>query len=222
MTPSPRVLLIEDEQPIRDAVAAAFRAAGHEVCARPDANQIEEQVDGFRPDLIVLDVMLPGRDGLAAARAARQRADAAIVFVTARDQLAHRLDGFEAGADDYVVKPFAMAELLARSHAALRRLGRVPTTVQVADLVLDETATVATRAGVRLDLTATEWRLLGYLAANRGRTLSKTQILTQVWGYDDYDPNLVEVHVSALRRKTEQHGARLIHTARGLGYVLRA
>lgn len=217
-----RVLIVEDEAPIRDSLAAAYRAAGHDVAALPDGTDFEARVDAFRPDLVVLDVMLPERDGFELARELRKRADAAVLFLTARDDLDDRLQGFEAGADDYVPKPFAVAEVLARSAAALRRLGRVPSTVQVGDLVLDHAGSVASRDGAVLDLTATEWRLLAYLAANRGRTLSKTQILTQVWGYEDYDPNLVEVHVSALRRKTEAAGPRVIHTVRGLGYVLRA
>jgi DNA-binding response OmpR family regulator len=142
-------------------------------------------------------------------------------MLTALDSLADRIRGFDAGADDYVVKPFAIVEVLARVTAILRRLGRVPATVQVGDLIVDEDAKVAVRAGVTIDLTGTEFRILAYLIGHRGRILSKTQLLTQVWGYDEYDPNLVEVHVSALRRKLEQHGPRLIHTARGLGYVLR-
>ena len=121
-----------------------------------------------------------------------------------------------------MVKPFAMAELIARVTAVLRRRGRIPSVIEVGDLVLDPEAAVARRAGVTLDLTATEFRLLGFLAESRGRTVSKGQILTQVWGYDDYDPNLVEVHLSALRRKMEAHGPRLIHTVRGLGYRLSA
>ena len=216
-----RVLIVEDEAPIRDSLAAAYRAAGHDVCALADGTGFEEQVDAFRPDLVVLDVMLPARDGFELARALRDRAEAAVLFLTARDDLDDRLRGFDAGADDYVPKPVAVAEVLARSAAALRRLGRVPATLQIGDLVLDQAASLASRDGTVLDLTATEWRLLTYLATNRGRTLSKTQILTQVWGYDDYDPNLVEVHVSALRRKLEALGPRLIHTVRGLGYVLR-
>ena len=218
---SARVLVVEDERPIREALHTAYRQAGHDVLALADGNGFEQQVDAFRPDLVVLDVMLPGRDGFELARTLHARTDAAVLFLTARDDLDDRLRGFAAGADDYVAKPFAVSEVLARSGAALRRLGRVATTVQVGDLLLDEGAGVASRAELVLDLTATEWRLLLYLAANRGRTLSKTQILTQVWGYDDYDPNLVEVHVSALRRKTEAQGPRLIHTVRGLGYVLR-
>ena len=220
-TASARVLIVEDEPPIRDALRTAYGQAGHDVLALPDGEGFEAQVEAFRPDLVVLDVMLPGRDGFELARVLRSHTDAAVLFLTARDDLDDRLRGFDAGADDYVAKPFAVSEVLARSGAALRRLGRVAATMQVGDLVLDEAASVASRSDRVLDLTATEWRLLLYLATNRGRTLSKTQILTQVWGYDDYDPNLVEVHVSALRRKTEVDGPRLIHTVRGLGYVLR-
>lgn len=217
-----RVLVVEDEDAIRDPLAAALRAAGHEVRDCADGVGFEDVVDTFRPDLVLLDVHLPGgRDGFALARALRGRTDCAVLMVTARDAVADRIVGFSAGADDYVVKPFAMVEVLARVTAILRRLGRVPSTVQIADLVVDEGARVAVRAAATLDLTGTEFRLLVYLAGHRGRILSKTQLLTQVWGYDEYDPNLVEVHVSALRRKLEQHGTRLIHTARGLGYVLR-
>ncbi|GID28827.1 response regulator transcription factor [Paractinoplanes brasiliensis] len=217
-----RVLVVEDEEAIRDPLTAALRAAGHEVRACADGAGFEAVVDAFRPDLTLLDVHLPGgRDGFELARVLSGRSDCAVLMVTARDAVADRLAGFGAGADDYVVKPFATAEVLARVAAVLRRLGRVPSTVQVADLIVDEGARIATRAGHPLPLTGTEFKLLAYLTGHRGRILSKTQLLTQVWGYDEYDPNLVEVHVSALRRKLEQHGPRLIHTARGLGYVLR-
>ena len=217
-----RVLVVEDEAAIRLPLVAALRGAGHEVRERADGSRFEEVVDAFRPDLALLDVHLPGgRDGFALAGALGARSDCAVLMVTARDAVADRLLGFAAGADDYVAKPFATAEVLARVSAILRRLGRVPSTVQVGDLVVDEEARVAVRAGHPLDLTGTEFKLLAYLTGNRGRVLSKTQLLTQVWGYDEYDPNLVEVHVSALRRKLEMHGPRLIHTARGLGYLLR-
>ncbi|MEU8230607.1 response regulator transcription factor [Actinoplanes sp. NPDC048967] len=217
-----RVLVVEDEDAIRAPLAAALRGAGHEVREAADGAGFEEVVDAYRPDLALLDVQLPGgRDGFALAAALRGRSDCAVLMVTARDAVDDRLRGFAAGADDYVVKPFATVEVLARVGAILRRLGRVPSTVQVGDLVVDEDARLAVRSGQALELTATEFKLLAYLAGHRGRILSKTQLLTQVWGYDEYDPNLVEVHVSALRRKLEQHGPRLIHTARGLGYVVR-
>lgn len=216
------MLIVEDEPAIRDALAAALRGEGYQTLAVADGTDLEQSIGAFRPDLAVVDVMLPGgRDGYALTRALRGGQNVAVIILTARDALTDRLRGFDAGADDYVVKPFAAAELLARVSAVLRRLGRVPATVQVGDLVLDEAAGVVLRAGHPLSLTPTELRLLSYLVAHRGRTLSKTQILTQVWGYDDYDANLVEVHTSSLRRKVEAHGPRMIHTERGLGYVLR-
>jgi two-component system OmpR family response regulator len=218
-----RILVVEDEPAIRDAVAAALRAEGLRVCERPDGADLEAAVAAFLPDLAILDVMLPGsRDGFALGRTLRQDSDLPILFLSARDAASSRLQGFALGADDYVVKPFVLEELLARTRALLRRSGRLRTSaVEVGDLLIDEDAGVALRAGGSLELTATELRLLSYLARNRGRVLSKLQILTQVWGYDDYDPNLVEVHVSALRRKLEAHGPRLITTVRGQGYVLR-
>ena len=217
------MLVVEDEAAIRRAVAAAFTDAGHQVATLPDGARLEEAVTGFRPDLVVVDVMLPGdRDGLALTRLLRARVDCGVIVVTARDTVADRLRGFDSGADDYLVKPFALEELLARATAVLRRLGRAPGTVEVGDLVLDPAAGVATRAGEPLNLTSTEFRLLAHLAANPGRVLSKTRLLTQVWGYEDYDPNLVEVYTSTLRRKLEAHGPRVIFTERNLGYVLRA
>jgi two-component system, OmpR family, response regulator len=216
-----RVLVVEDEDAIRVPLASALRGAGHQVRECADGTGFEEVVDAFRPDLAMLDIQLPGRDGFTLARALRARSDSGVLMVTARDGVDDRLRGFDAGADDYVVKPFATVEVLARVGAILRRLGRIPSTVQVGDLVVDEDARIAVRAGVALDLTGTEFKVLAYLIGHRGRILSKTQLLTQVWGYDEYDPNLVEVHISALRRKLERHGPRLIHTARGLGYVLR-
>lgn len=216
-----RVMIVEDEPAIRESLGRALRGAGYHVTELADGTDLERVVDAFRPDLALLDVMLPGRDGFALARSLRGRADAGVLMLTARDGVSDRVRGLQDGADDYVVKPFAMAEVMARVAAILRRLGRIPATLEIGDLVLDEEAGVAVRAGAALDLTATEFRLLAHLASNRGRTLSKTQLLTQVWGYEEYDPNLVEVHVSALRRKLEENGPRLIHTIRGLGYVLR-
>lgn len=223
MPVSARILVVEDEVAIREPLANALRGAGHAVAERSDGTDFEATIDRFRPDLGLFDVMLPGgRDGLVLAGVLRSRGDAGIVLLTARDAVHDRVAGLQAGADDYVVKPFATVEVLARVTAVLRRRGRLPDTIEVGDLIVDESAGVAMRAGALLDLTATEFRLLTYLVRNRGRTLSKTQILTQVWGYEEYDANLVEVHVSALRRKIETHGPRVIHTARGLGYALRA
>lgn len=216
----PRILLVEDEQVLRDALDGALRSAGYEVKSTADANDLEGLLS-FSADLALIDVALPGRDGFTAARLMRERGDVALIFVTARDALDDRLRGFGQGADDYITKPVAIEELLARVQAVLRRNNRlVSEAVTVGDLVLDEGASEVFRGGHRLDLTATEYRLLVFLVHHRGRTMSKLQLLSQVWGYDAYDLNVVEVHVSAVRRKLEAHGPRMIHTIRGLGYRL--
>jgi two-component system, OmpR family, response regulator len=219
-----RVLVVEDEEALLDATTGALRAAGFVVRGLPDGRGFVDHVHTFRPDVVVLDVMLPGEDGMGLARRLQAVADVPILFVTARDAVEDRLAGFDLGADDYVLKPFVLAELVARVTAVLRRAGRLTSpTVQVDDLVVDDDAATVTRAGRPVELTATERRLLTYLVRNRGRTLSKTQILTQVWGYDSYDPNLVEAFVSTLRRKLDAGGgAKLIHTVRGVGYRLQA
>ncbi|MEU7527922.1 response regulator transcription factor [Saccharothrix sp. NPDC042600] len=222
MSTAARVLVIEDAEAIGAAVSSALREAGYQVQVRPDGRDLEGDLARFRPDLVVLDVMLPGRDGFMLLEVIRRTSGAGVVMLTARDGVADRLRGLDRGADDYVVKPFVLAELVARVSAVLRRLGRTPSTVQIGDLLVDADSAVVLRGDVPVELTATELRLLRYLAAQRGRVVGKTQILTAVWGYEDYDPNLVEVHVSALRRKLEEHGPRLLHTVRGLGYVLRA
>ena len=217
-----RVLVIDDDPALLSSVVAALGAEGFAVKGLPDGSELPEALRAFVPDLVVLDWMLPGASGIRLAATVRTSSDAAVVMLTARDELDDRLRGFAEGVDDYVVKPFSVAELLARIGAVLRRRGRVPAVIEVADLVVDPEAAVTTRSGVALDLTATEQRLLTFLAESRGRTVSKTQILTQVWGYDDYDPNLVEVHLSSLRKKMEREGPRLIHTVRGLGYRMSA
>ncbi|WP_447005775.1 response regulator transcription factor [Saccharothrix isguenensis] len=222
MSTAARVLVIEDAEAISAAVSSALRGAGYQVQVRPDGRELEGELTRFRPDLVVLDVMLPGRDGFMLLEVIRRTSGAGVVMLTARDGVSDRLRGLDGGADDYVVKPFVLAELVARVSAVLRRLGRTPSTVQIGDLVVDADSAMVLRGDVAVELTATELRLLRYLAAQRGRVVGKTQILTAVWGYEDYDPNLVEVHVSALRRKLEEHGPRLLHTVRGLGYVLRA
>jgi len=217
---APRILVVEDEPALRGAVAGMLRQSGFVVGDFPDGADLQPLVD-FAADLAVLDIMLPGMNGVAIAASLRQFRDLPVVFLTARDAVEDRLGGFAAGADDYVTKPFVLEELLARVRAVLRRTGRAGTpAVVIADLVVDEGTVRAIRGGQVLDLTPTEFRLLGFLVRNQDRVLSKTQLLTQVWGYDAYDPNLVEVHVSALRRKLEAHGPRLIHTVRGVGYRL--
>jgi len=212
-----RVVVIEDEQPVRDAVLAAlsaerFAATGFDDMPHPG------DVLAVAPDLAILDVLLPSGNGFDLAKSLRQRRELPIIFLTARDAVADRVAGLELGADDYLVKPFALEELMARVRAVLRRRGAIPQVLEVEQVLVDEEHAFATRAGKHLALTSTELRLLAFLMRHRGQALSKDQLLTQVWGYDAYDHNLVEVHISALRRKLEMYGPRLVQTVRGIGY----
>ncbi|TWD79968.1 DNA-binding response OmpR family regulator [Kribbella amoyensis] len=216
-----RVLLVEDAEAIRTAVGIALQEAGSEVLTRADGTSYERDLAAFRPDLVLLDVMVPGRDGFELLKITRDTSNAGIVLLTARDGVEDRLHGLRTGADDYVVKPFVLAELIARVEAVLRRLGRLRTVLEIGDLVIDAEAGSVVRAGQPLELTATELKLLTFLAGRKEKVVGKAQLLAAVWGYDDYAANLVEVHVSALRRKLEAHGPRLLHTVRGSGYVLR-
>ena len=214
-----RILVIEDSDAIRLPVLTALRAQGFEVTACADGADVESRLAGHGPDLVVLDVMLPGRDGFALLEVIRRTSRAAVVMLTARDALPDRVQGLAGGADDYLVKPFAMAELVARIHAVLRRTRPGGSVVSIEDLEISDDGSLVRRGGEALDLTDTERRLLGYLAAHRDRVVSKTQLLTAIWGYDGFDENVVEVHVSALRRKLETGGrTRLVHTVRGRGY----
>ncbi len=219
-----RVLVVEDDRPVRTSLEVALGEEGYEVWACADASGVQRVVDQFRPDLAILDVRLgTGPDGYSTARLLRAHGDLPVIMLTAADTVAERLEGFSAGADDYLVKPFSIAELLARVEALLRRSGRMTSAVrQVGDVIIDDGARTVLRAGEALELTRTEFDLLAVLAKHPSQVLSKVQLLTQVWGFDAYDVNLVEVHMSSLRRKLEAHGPRLIHTVRGVGYVLRA
>ena len=221
---SVRVLVVEDDRPVRTSLEVALREEGYEVCACENANDVQRVVEQFRPDLAVLDVRLgTGPDGYSTARLLRAHGEVAVIMLTAADTVAERLEGFSSGADDYIVKPFSVAELLARIEAVLRRTGRLTSAVrQFADVIIDDSARTVLRAGQKLELTRTEFDLLTVMAKHPGQVLSKVQLLTQVWGFDAYDVNLVEVHMSSLRRKLEAHGPRLIQTVRGVGYVLRA
>jgi two-component system, OmpR family, response regulator len=214
-----RVVVVEDERAVREAVEQALRDEGLAVAGFSDFVDAEVLLRAA-PDLAVLDVRLPHGDGFELARQLRVRRDLPIVFLTARDAVEDRLTGFQLGADDYLVKPFALEELLARIRAVLRRSGRLGAAIEAGDIVVDEQGGFATRSGDDLGLTPTELRLLAFFVRHRGLVLSKHQLLTQVWGYDAYDPNIVEVHISALRRKLELHGPRVLETIRGLGYRL--
>ncbi|WP_112248418.1 response regulator transcription factor [Kribbella monticola] len=217
-----RVLVVEDAEAIRTAVGIALEQAGCQVLTRPDGESLERDLTSFRPDLVLLDVMLPGRDGFQLLEVVRRLSSAGIVLLTARDAVEDRLHGLRTGADDYVVKPFVLAELIARVEAVLRRMGRLRKVLEVDDLLIDVEANSVTRGGRPIDLTATELKLLTFLAGRRDKVVGKAQLLAAVWGYDDYAANLVEVHISALRRKLETTGPRILHTVRGSGYILRA
>jgi two-component system OmpR family response regulator len=218
-----RILVVEDDSAIREALVVALGDEGYEVQPAEDGVSALRGAEEFRPDLAIVDIRLPrGPDGLAVARRIRHTVDLPVLFLTAADALEDRLAGFAAGADDYIVKPFSMSEFLMRVRAVLRRSGRLRSQVwQVGDLLVDEAARVVTRSGEPIDITPTEFELLSTLGRHRGQVLSKAQLLSLVWGYDAYDPNVVEAHISALRRKLEEHGPRLIHTVRGAGYGLR-
>jgi DNA-binding response OmpR family regulator len=217
------VLVVDDDELVREAVMSALRHAGYIVAGLADGGRLESVTSTFRPDLVIFDIALPGpSDGLDLARRLRDRDDVPVMFVTAAESLEDRLQAFELGADDYLTKPFVLAELIARVRAVLRRAGRLRgQAFEAHDLVLDENSHTATYRGHPLALTRLEFGVLTELCRNPGWVISKQKLLTAVWDYDAYDPNVVEVHVSALRRKIEAHGPRLIQTVRGVGYVLR-
>ena len=223
-TAAARILVVQAEPSVRAALAVALRSAGHEVTAVADGTELAAHLDRRSPDLVVLDGHLPvGPDGWQLARQVRARATTPLMFLTRAESLQDRLAAFALGADDYVLQPFAMAEVLARVQALLRRAGRLPCAVwQAGDLVVDDAARSVVVGGVTVGVTRTEYLLLSVLVQHVGRVLSKATLHTQVWGFDTADDNLVEVHISGLRRKLEQSGPRLIHTVRGSGYVLRA
>jgi DNA-binding response OmpR family regulator len=219
-----RVLLVDDDPLVREILAAALEGAGYDVQAEVDGSRIERAVATFVPDIALIDLHLGGGvTGITVARRLRGTREIPFVFLTAATGIDDVLAAFEVGGDDYVVKPFVMAELLARMWAVLRRWDRIGRSVlEVGDLVIDLEAHRVLQTGRTVELTHREFSLLATLAQHRGMVLSKLQLLNQVWGFDHYDLNLVEVHICALRRKLEEHGKRHIFTVRGAGYVLRS
>jgi two-component system OmpR family response regulator len=222
---TPRILVVDDEPSIVDAVATSLRYEGFDVNEAVNGRLALTSAQENPPDLIVLDVMLPDLDGLEVTR--RLRADGIgvpILFLTARDAVEDRVAGLTLGADDYVTKPFALAEIVARVHAILRRVGTEPRDdiLRFDDIEMNENAHEVSRAGQPVTLTATEFNLLRFFLLNPRHVLSKSQILDNVWHYDfGGDGNVVETYVSYLRRKLEAHGPPVIHTVRLVGYVLR-
>ncbi len=219
-----RILVVEDDPSINDVVATALRFQGHSVTQTSDGSAGLEIALAGGVDLLVLDVMLPGIDGFEMCRRLREAGSGApVLFLTARDETEHRIRGFATGGDDYLAKPFSVDELVMRVAAILRRSSpEDPGVMQVGSLTLDPAGREVRRAGVLVDLSATEHRLLEYLMVNRGIVVSKAQILDTVWG-EDYNgtENVVELFVGYLRRKLDDGHPQLIHTRRGLGYVLR-
>jgi two-component system OmpR family response regulator len=220
-----RLLVVEDEEMILELLSGSLRFAGFDVVTAVSGAEALRAVTASRPDLVLLDVMLPDGDGFEVVRRMRSSGpDVPVIFVTARDGVHERVAGLALGADDYVTKPFSLDEVLERIRAVLRRTGRAAARPRLrgAGLGLDEDGHEVRRDGVPIALTPTEFRLLRFLMSNAGRVLSKQQILDQVWEHNPAgDGNVVEPCVSYLRRKVDQGEPRLIHTIRGVGYVLR-
>ncbi|WP_103379978.1 response regulator transcription factor [Pseudonocardia dioxanivorans] len=222
-----RVLVVDDEATLSDLLGMALRYEGWDVRTEADGASAVRAAREFRPDAVVLDVMLPDLDGLEVLR--RMRADTPdvpVLFLTAKDAVEDRVAGLTAGGDDYVTKPFSLEELVARLRGLLRRSGmtaaRQGSELAVGDLTLDEDSHEVRRGDVEVDLTATEFELLRFLMRNPRRVLSKAQILDRVWHYDfGGQSNVVELYISYLRKKIDNGRAPMIHTVRGAGYVLK-
>jgi DNA-binding response OmpR family regulator len=221
-----RVLVVEDYEPLARSLTQGLREAGYavDVCMDGEAGLACAEDNPY--DAIVLDLMLPKLDGLSLVRTLRKgKNPAAVLILTARDRLEDRVSGLDAGADDYLVKPFEFAELLARVRALIRRKYKVPETViNIGDLEVDTGARRARRGGVALSLSAREYKLLEYLAVRHGQTVTRTEIWEHLYDFvSDPSSNVVDVYIGYLRRKIDQdHAQKLIHTRRGLGYVLAA
>jgi two-component system OmpR family response regulator len=225
--PEARLLVVDDEPSIRELLTASLRFAGFEVFPAADGAEALKLAEQHRPDLVVLDIMLPDLDGFTVTRKLRERGrDVPVLFLTARDDTSDKVTGLTVGGDDYVTKPFSLEEVVARIRAVLRRtgVGGQPDTGRLVfhDLEMDEDSHEVRRAGKLVDLSPTEFKLLRYLMLNPNRVLSKAQILDHVWAYDfNGEAGIVESYISYLRRKIDAIDPPLIHTRRGVGYVLR-
>lgn len=219
------LLIVDDEANLRSMLSAALRHHGFEVTEADNGRSALEAVARERPDLIVLDVMMPDIDGFEVCRRLRAESNhTPVLFLTARDETGDKVRGLTLGGDDYLQKPFSLDELVARIEAILRRTGQTPasTVLELADLTMDDDAHRVTRAGIEVALSPTEYNLLRYLLINQDRVLSKAQILDHVWHYDfDGDSGVVETYIGYLRKKLDSTEPRLIHTIRGVGYTLR-
>ncbi len=225
LTREPRVLVVEDDDEIAMALQRSLRMEGYEVRLAADGESALGEASRFNPDLVVLDLGLPRLDGIEVARRLRAGADVPILVLTARDAVESRVEGLDAGADDYLVKPFERQELLARLRALLRRRPpRGAASLVCGDLSLNPDTHEVERGERAIELTQREFELLEYLMRNERLVIPRQQLLEEVWGYDPFaTTNTIEVFVSNLRRKLEAGGEpRLLHTIRGAGYVLRA
>ena len=223
------ILVVDDDQAVRDSLARSLRYCGYEVTTANDGVEALARLSAARPDAVIMDVMMPRLDGLETTRSLRASGnDVPILVLTARDAVGDRVDGLDAGADDYMAKPFSFDELQARLRALTRRVRPSSTDednelLAFADLTLDLQTREVTRAGRRISLTRTEFALLQTFLENPRRVLERSWLLNEVWGFDfPTTANSLEVYIGYLRRKTEGEGEnRLIHTVRGIGYVLR-
>lgn len=223
---STRVLVAEDDRSVRDSLTRVLRFEGYDVTAVTDGGEALAALDASMPDVVVMDVMMPNVDGLTACRMMRDRHPALpILMLTARHEVADRVAGLDAGADDYMVKPFALDELLARLRALVRRTSVSGTSdlLTVADVTLDPLRRLVTRGSSTLDLTKTEFDLLELLMLNAGIVLSRETLYDRIWGFDfETGSRSLDVYIGYLRRKTEDGDRpRIVHTVRGVGYVAR-
>lgn len=221
-----RALVVDDEASLTELISMGLRMAGWEVATASDGAEAVRAARSFRPDVLVLDVMMPGMDGIDALSRIRETyPEIPALFLTARDAVQDRIAGLAAGGDDYVTKPFSMEELMLRLHRLVQRSGVAASDnaeLVVGDLVLNQDTREVTRAGTDIELTATQWELLRYLMENARRVVSKSQILDQVWNYDfGGQANIVELYISYLRKKIDAGREPMIHTIRGVGYVLK-
>ena len=223
-----RLLVVDDDADIVELLAASLRFSGFEVSTARNGHDALAMASSQRPDLMLLDVMMPGLDGMAVVRRLRESGNRVpVVLLTARDATEDRVAGLTIGADDYITKPFSLEEVVARIRAVLRRtggplVGQASTRLTLGDLELDDDAHEVWKHGEPVALSPTEFSLLRYLMANAGRVMSKAQILDHVWSYDfGGDANVVESYISYLRKKLDTTEPQLIHTVRGVGYVMR-
>ncbi len=217
-----RILLIEDDMFMREALTLALSTDGFEVRALEHGLAMEAVIKNEPPHLIIVDLNLGlGPDGVVLTRRLRTAIDVPVIVISGSAHVEDRLAAFDVGADDFLVKPFSMAELRARVGALLRRANhQTKQFIEVGDITIDESAHIATRSGAQLQLRHIEFQVLETFCRHAGQVLSKVQILEKVWGNAFSDVNLVEVHISHLRRELERHGPRVIHTVRSVGYVL--